>query len=106
MPSASAAFRADGCEREAMALVSHQALFCMAGITFCVAIRAVPSTPQTTFLMCHPREPCRRILGRASGGGFGKSARRRLPAHLGTRGAQERRITGRSMARWNWSADS
>src|SRR5438552_13273306 len=39
-----------------MALRSHQALFFMAGITFSIPIRAVLSTPQTTFFMRHPRE--------------------------------------------------
>src|SRR2546430_12493549 len=39
-----------------MALRSHQALFFIAGITFSTPIRAVLSTPQTTFFMRHPRE--------------------------------------------------
>src|SRR3954462_6734594 len=51
MPSWSAAFRAAASEREAIARISHQALFCMPGSTRCKPIFAVLKTPQTTFFI-------------------------------------------------------
>src|SRR5256885_6951414 len=57
-----------------MALRSHQALLCMAGITFSIPIRAVLSTPQTTFYMWHRRMAVHPIL--AARGGRGKCSRR------------------------------
>src|SRR5207253_6582437 len=63
-----------------MALRSHQALLCMAGITFSIPIRAVLSTPQTTFFMWHPRMAVHPIL--AARGGCGKCSRRGRAARV------------------------
>src|SRR5439155_18438401 len=74
-------FLADGCDREAMALRSQQALFCMAGITFSSPIRAVLSTPQTTFFMWHPQDGVYPIL--PAGRGRGKCSPGPLRVLLG-----------------------
>jgi hypothetical protein len=54
MPSACAAAWARVRSRDAIATIRQCALCCIAGITFCMAILAVPITPKRTGSMARP----------------------------------------------------